>query len=186
MNKRKVKIMDGSTTKIVLVSDVRKTLPFVYKDKAGHVTISKKLIPGRPINDIRGLMISKNLEMEINSERLTWLEAKTKAVNEAAELLSVKDFRLYARIYPSFVQTIKHLVEHGYKHAESKNWIDEFGQDGTWCEELFRSRVDAISKEWYIRHYYLKLYQDSVHVNGSAINVGLPKKCRLIHRHYVG
>lgn len=198
MKKRVVTITYSYESKKVVIPDIKKRLPFVYDDGNKRVTVSKKLIPGRSVNEIRGLMISKELEMEINPQSMSWLEAKKKAISTCAELLSVKDLKLYVKVYPSFVETIRFLIDHGYKHTYGygeeadrsifgKYGYDslyEFGYDGTWCEELFRSNVKV--EPYYIYHAIINVSPWEGSVHGTIVNGDdrVERACRLIHRHY--
>lgn len=196
MKKKEVTITYSEKTKKVFIPDVKKRLPFVYDDGDGKVTVSRTLIPGRSVNEIRGLMISKELEMEIKPQSMSWFEAKKKAVSACAELLSIKDLNLYMKVYPSFVETIKFLIEKGYKHTHGhgeevdkrifgKYGYDpyhEFDDDGTWCEELFRSKVKV--EPFCIYHYAIRVLAWGSEVKGSKLHDGVERHCRLIHRHY--
>lgn len=196
MKKRVVTITYSDTTKKVVIPDVKRRLPFVYDDGDGKFTVSKTLIPGRSVNEIRGLMISKELEMEIKPQSMNWFEAKKKAVSACAELLSIKDLKLYMKAYPSFVETIKFLIEKGYKHTRGYGEavdkeaygkygyvsLHEFDADGTWCEELFRSEVKV--EPFCIYHYAITVSPWGCEVKGSRLDDGVKRHCRLIHRHY--
>ena len=149
-------------------------LPFVYKDKGDRVTISTKLLKDRPINDIRGLMISENIELEIKQSYMSFIDAKKKALDEVAELLCVADVDLYKEVYPKFVETVRYLEERGY-YFDSLLTSDP---DGTWCEEVYR---DYKYKPWAIHHYTYNFTDGHI----APIVASTRRYCRLIHRHFL-
>lgn len=107
-------------------------LPIVYVSASnGELTITNKVIPER-ISDIRGLLVSPNIEISLRLEEhfYTWSEAKQVAARKGASLLSVKELEYYTKAQEDYKETVLLLREHGATRAE---WLWQ-GQP-TWCEE---------------------------------------------------
>ncbi|MCQ2741417.1 MAG: hypothetical protein MJ210_04815 [Alphaproteobacteria bacterium] len=115
-------------------------------------------------------MISKTLEMEIESSYINYITAKIKAINNCAELLSIKDAKLYKKNYSRFNDTVWYLIENGY----NLNFTTS-APDGFWCEELCKEEAPS----WAVFHYTISTKDGKT--QGKAV-IGYAH-CRLIHRH---
>ena len=147
----------------------RKFLPFVYVNSEGEMVVSDHIIEDRPISEIRGLMISKTLEMEIRSEYMNYVDSKIKAINNKAELLSINDKKIYKKSYTRFNDTIWYIIENGYSLSYTTS-----APDGFWCEEICKE-----ASPWTVFHYTVDTKTGKV--SGKAV-IGY-SHCRLIHRH---
>ena len=127
-----------------------KRLAIVYVNKNGKIRISKRF-RRRHINEIRGLMLNKTIEMEIWEDFCNFEKAKHHAEEAGAELLKVSEAELYNQKYRDFANTVYWLIKKGLSINYGPFFITP---DETWCEEKFDDSADPL---WTTHHLAVHL-----------------------------
>ena len=151
----------------------KEVLPLVYLID-GKAVITERLLDKYPIDAIRGLMISKTIELEIACSLCDFLTAKKKALEEKAELLCYREAELYEKSYLLFCKTVLWLEEKGFKLDEFSHYALFNFYDGEWCEEVWQE-PDA-RRCLGVLHHVARSSRLATSVTDRCI-------CRLLHRH---
>ncbi len=136
----------------------------VYVDAGGNVTYSKSIDSCR-LNDIRGIMLNNEIELEVMAVPfMTYAASVKKASANKAELLSVKYKDLYIKSLRPFNDLIYELMNAGHRTA-----APFYHCDPVWCQEHDDEYAAGleISSEIHQGNYFQYF----------------PAWCRLQHRH---